>query len=206
MTRTRGPGQQHDTKRAAILAAVQEIAAGRGIAAVSQATVAVEAGISPGRVQYYFPSKTALLHAAFTALNDASRDRIRELVGGDLDQAEPRFVLETVLTQLVPGDAETRAHLQFRQAYTSLALHHDEIAAELRAQYAGLHRRELADLIRREQQTGRIHLAADAESTAVRLAALAEGLAYYVLIDAVPADKARDLVLADVAALYPGGG
>ena len=202
MTRTRGPGATHETRRAEVVDAVLTVAAARGVPAVSQAGVAAAAGISPGRVQHYFPTMTDLLGAAFDRLNAASSARIREAVGGDVDAAPSRRVLEVVLTELIPHDDPSRAHLQFRQSFTALALHHEDIAARLRRQYHQLHQRDLAGLIEREQQAGLIPSGVAPASAATGLAALAEGLAYYVLIDAVTAADARDQVLDAVAGLY----
>ncbi|MDN5917913.1 MAG: TetR family transcriptional regulator C-terminal domain-containing protein [Pseudonocardia sp.] len=169
---------------------------------MSQARVAAAAGVSPGRVQHYFPTMADLLGAAFDQVNAASSARIRDAVGGDLDAAPARQVLEVVLTELIPHDEATRAHLQFRQSFTALALHHEDIAARLRDQYHHLHHRDLGSLIRRDQAAGLSDATASPETVATCLAALAEGLAYYVLIGAVAADAARDQVLAAVAALY----
>lgn len=202
MTRTRGLGATHETRRAEVVDAVLVVAAARGVPAVSQASVAAAAGVSPGRVQYYFPTMADLLGAAFDRINAASSARIRAAVGGDLDSAPPRQVLEVVLSELIPHDEPSRAHLQFRQSFTALALHHEDIAARLRGQYHQLHHHGLAALIHRDRQAGLIDSSATPVTAATSLAALAEGLAYYVLIGAVSATEARDQVLAGVAALY----
>lgn len=202
MTRTRGPGASHDQRRAEILGAVRRVAAESGIAAVSQAAVAAMAGVSPGRVQHYFPSKDEMLTTAFDELNAASSARILQRSGGDIDAAAPRAVLEAVLTELIPCDEVGRAHVQFRQAYTSLALHHDEVAVRLRERYHRLHDVDLAALVRRDQDTGEIDGGHEAYDIAVRLAALAEGLAYYVLIGVTDAELARVLLRAEIGALY----
>ena len=201
--RTRGVGAEHDQRRADILAAVRAVAADQGIAAVSQSVVAAAAGVSPGRVQHYFPTKNDLLEATFAELNDASSARIAELVGTDLGQAPPRRVLETVLGELIPHDEPSRAHLQFRQAFTALALHHGAVAEQMRERYRRLHHHDLADLVRRDQRTGRIDADVEPVAVAIRLAALAEGLAYYVLIEVIGPEVAQEQLLAEVTALYP---
>ncbi|ANY10836.1 TetR/AcrR family transcriptional regulator [Pseudonocardia sp. HH130630-07] len=202
VTRTRGPGAAHDQRRGEILAAVGQLAAEHGPLAVSQSAVAAVAGVSPGRVQHYFPSKDEMLTAAFEDLNARSSVRVRERVGCDLSSAVPRAVLEAVLTELIPYDEVTRAHVQFRQAYTALALHHDEVATRLRSRYQHLHCDDLAGLIRRDQETGVIDGGAQPHAIAVRLSALAEGLAYYVLIGIAASETAHDIVLAEIAAIY----
>jgi len=202
VTRTRGAGAAHEQRRSEVIDAVLAVAAAHGVPAVSQASVAAVAGVSPGRVQHYFPTKAGLLGAAFDRVNAASSARITEKVGGDQHAVAPRHVLSVVLTELIPHDEPSWAHLQFRQSFTALALHHDDIAARLREQYRRLHQHDLAELIRRDQRAGAIDPAIVPETAATSLAALAEGLAYYVLIGAVAADTARDQVLAAVAALY----
>lgn len=81
-------------------------------------------------------------------------------------------------------------------------MHHQSIAARLRAQYEQLDRHDLADLIRRDQGANRITSDTDAEQAATRLAALAEGLAYYVLVGVTTAATAREQLLAALADLY----
>lgn len=203
MTRTRGPGATHEQRRSDVVEAVLAVAAAHGVPAVSQASVAAAAGVSPGRVQHYFPTMSDLLGAAFDHANATSSARIRNAVGGDLNTAPARRVLEVVLTELIPHDEPSRAHMQFRQSFTALALHHEDIAARLRTQYRQLHQHDLADLVRRDQRAGLIAPSRRPDTAATSLAALAEGMAYYVLVDIVAADVARDQVLAAVDALYP---
>ncbi|MEV4400319.1 TetR family transcriptional regulator C-terminal domain-containing protein [Nonomuraea sp. NPDC049607] len=75
-------------------------------------------------------------------------------------------------------------------------------AVRLRVLYAGFHR-HMADLIRKDQQVGRIPSDADPEGTALALVALAEGLAAYVLTGVIPAIHAREQVLEAITALNP---
>ncbi|WP_206066388.1 TetR/AcrR family transcriptional regulator [Nonomuraea composti] len=189
--RTRGRGAHHEERRNQIADAVLAIVADRGLAAVSLAEVAAEAGISPGRVQHYFPAKQQLIEAAFDRGNALSAARIRRLVGRDLGDADPREVLTTVLTELIPYDAATRAHMRVRQSFHALAFADERIAARLRVLYDDLHRR-VAALV----DPGRPDMEA-----ALSLVALAEGLAAYVLIDLTPPYVARERVLDAIAAL-----
>lgn len=48
-----------------ILDAVLEVAAGRGLEAVTVRSVAERAGVSPAQVQYYFRTKDQMLVSAF---------------------------------------------------------------------------------------------------------------------------------------------
>ncbi|GAA3547845.1 hypothetical protein GCM10022419_030120 [Nonomuraea rosea] len=198
--RTRGPGAQHELRREQIADAVLTIVAERGLAAVSLSEVAAQAGISPGRVQHYFPAKQQLIEAAFDRGNELSSARIRLRVGGDPGSAAPRTVLTTVLTELIPYDDATRAHMRVRQSFHALAFADEAIAARLRALYADFHR-QLAGLLSADQRAGRA-VADDPREAVLSLTALAEGLAAYVLIDLTPAATARERLLRAVAALY----
>lgn len=202
MAHTRGPGVEHEARRSDLVDAALAVTAEHGISGVTQSRVAAAAGVSPGRVQHYFPTMTSLLAEAFDRLNAASAERIRALVGDDLDVAPARRVLEVVLTELIPHNAATRAHLQFRQSFTALALHHDDVAVRLREQYRRLHHDDLAGLVARDRDAGRIAGPVSPVRVATGLAALAEGLAYYVLIGVVEPEPAREHVLGAVAALY----
>ncbi|MFW5418804.1 TetR family transcriptional regulator C-terminal domain-containing protein [Nocardiopsis sp. CNT-189] len=190
--RTRGPGAHHEERRTRIADAVLAVVAERGLAAVSQSEVAARAGVSPGRVQHYFPAKQGLIEAAFDRGNALSSARIADAAGR---ASGPRDVLTAVLTELIPHDEETRAHMRVRQAFTALALSDEAIAERMRTEYERFHR-QVADLL---HGAG----AADPAASAVSLTALAEGLAYYVLIGAHPAPAARARVLAAITEACP---
>ncbi|REF00513.1 TetR/AcrR family transcriptional regulator [Thermomonospora umbrina] len=203
--RTRGVGAQHEQRRRQIADAVLAVVADRGLQAVSLNEVALQAGVSPGRVQHYFPTRQRLIEAAFERGNELSSARIAAKTGtttsdtqtGGGPDAAPGDVLTVVLTELLPYDHDTWAHMRVRQAFTALALSDETIAARLRADYARLHA-QIADLIAREQTHHRI---LDPTAEAVALVALAEGLAYYVLIGVQPVTAARHRLLAAITAL-----
>ncbi|MEV0163822.1 TetR/AcrR family transcriptional regulator [Nonomuraea fuscirosea] len=197
----RGPGAHHAQRRAEFADAVLAIVAERGLAAVSQAEVAAQAGISPGRVQHYFPAKRQLLEAAFEHGNELSSRRIQAKAGTDLQAAEPRLVLTTVLTELIPYDAATEAHMRVRQSFHAHAFAEEAIAARLRVLYTDFHQ-QMAELIARDQHAGRIPSDVNPEGTALALVALTEGLAAYVLTGVTLAVHAREQVLEAIAALY----
>ncbi|WP_223838851.1 TetR/AcrR family transcriptional regulator [Nocardiopsis deserti] len=195
---TRGPGTEHEQRRREIADAVLAVAAEHGMAAVSQTSVAARAGVSPGRVQHYFPAKHQMIEAAFDRGNALSSARIAAKAGPD---GSPRRLLTTVLTELIPHDDATRAHMRVRQAFTALALSDGAIARRMREEYARFHG-QVADLLRRGQDEGAVPRTLDPAERAVALVALAEGLAYYVLVDVHPAEAARERLLAEIAALH----
>ncbi|WP_027661283.1 TetR/AcrR family transcriptional regulator [Salinispora fenicalii] len=194
-------GSEHEHRRNEIADAVLAVVAERGLAAVSLITVAAQAGVSPGRVQHYFPTKRELVEAAFERGNALSSGRISAKARPDDQDVSRRRLLTVVLTELIPYDAVTRAHLRVRQSFTAVALADEAIAARLRVDYAKLHG-QLADLLRYDQAAGHIRAGTDPAVAAVTLVALAEGLAYYVLIGVCPAEAARDQVLAAIFEVY----
>jgi AcrR family transcriptional regulator len=194
----RGRGAAHDLRRSELIAATVTVASEDGVGAVSLTTVATRAGVSPGRVQYYFPTMDELLYAAFEKVNLQSSQRIAEVLGCSPHSAPPHRALAVVLTQLIPHDEVTRAHMHFRQSFTALALRHDGIAELLRERYRYLHHEDLGELIRRGMRAGSVSADIDPVAIAIRLAALAEGLAYYVLIDATSSGDAQEQLLAAV--------
>ncbi|WP_159942899.1 MULTISPECIES: TetR/AcrR family transcriptional regulator [unclassified Nocardiopsis] len=188
-TPKRGPGAEHEQRRQQIADAVLAVTAEHGLAAVTQTSVAARAGVSPGRVQHYFPAKRQMIEAAFDRANALSSARIASATGTG---ASPRRVLTTVLTELIPYDTATRVHMRVRQAFTALALSDEDIAERMRREYARFHG-QVADLL-----PG----GADRRDRAVALVALAEGLAYYVLVGVDSAAAARERVLAAIAAAH----
>lgn len=197
--RTRGPGAAHEQRRREIADAVLAVVADDGLQGVSQNTVATRAGVSPGRVQHYFPARHGLIEAAFDRANALSSARISEKAG---PAPRPRDAMNAVLTELVPHDAVTRTHLRIRQSFTSLALSDETIAARMRAEYERFHA-QVAGLLRQDLEAGLLPAGTDPEAEAVALVALAEGLAYYVLIGVHTAGGARERIQRALAGLYP---
>lgn len=199
-TRTRGPGAHHRQRRAEISDAVLAVVGEAGLGAVSLSTVAAHAGVSPGRVQHYFPTRDALLEAAFDHANDLAARRIDELAGPD---PEPHRLLTVVLTELIPHDPTTRTHMRIRQFFAAQALIDRGIAERLDGQYAGL-----LDVVGGLLGTDPAVSSARGGSTetvrdiAVRIVALAEGLAYHVLTGRHDPATARRQVLAAVDELH----
>ncbi|MGK4908277.1 TetR/AcrR family transcriptional regulator [Streptomyces albus] len=198
-TRGRGPGLHHDRRRAEIADAVLAVVAEHGLPGVSLTEVAAQAGVSPGRVQHYFPAKRQLIEAAFDRGNRRSEERIRSRLGADPDDAPPREVLAVVLDELIPHDAPSRAHMRVRHAFNAGALADDAVAGRVRGLYAEL-RTRLADCLLR---AGVLRDGGEPEALAVTLVAQAEGLAYHVLLGTVPVCTARRTVRAALDAALP---
>lgn len=168
----RGLGAAHDERRRAILDAVFAIVDTEGTHQVSIRRVAEQAGVSVGRVQHYFPSKDALLTAAFTAINDLGAARVQARLA---DSSEPAVVL---LTELIPATDEDRRLFRVAQAFETHALTSPELSARLRQDYD--------DLIG--------FLTTLVGDRATELLALALGLANLTLTGNLTAEQARAAV------------
>ncbi|UYM07727.1 TetR/AcrR family transcriptional regulator [Solicola gregarius] len=101
------------SKSTAITGALLAIVDQHGLDRVSVREVAAHAGVSIGTVQHYFPTKDAMLAAAYDEVVRRLRTRLDSVkIGGDV-----RKNLTLVLRELLPLDkrrvAETRIHLAF---------------------------------------------------------------------------------------------
>lgn len=94
----------HD-KRAEIVRGVWAVIAQQGLAAVSVRSVATAAGVSPGRVQHYFTTKTELVRASVEAMLDGAVDANPQALA---DPADPR-TLWSLLTHAIEPAASSRA-------------------------------------------------------------------------------------------------
>lgn len=116
----------HDSRRATLTDAVWSLIARGGVEAVSLRTVATEAGVSMGRVQYYFATKDALLlHAlerAHQRMEVRIESRIAALGPGDDDSPErDHAVLAAILDELLGEHPETRDAVRVHAAFAASA-------------------------------------------------------------------------------------
>ncbi|MGW4483039.1 TetR/AcrR family transcriptional regulator [Amycolatopsis sp. NPDC004368] len=119
----------HEQRRREIAMAVWRIAAERGLESVSLREVAAEAGVSLRLVQYYFETKHNLLVLALRYLHERGEQRTQARVAAQLDQSV-RGVARTLLTELLPLDAERSLSLRVHRAYFSRT-HSDPALAKL---------------------------------------------------------------------------
>ena len=91
------------------------VVAERGLDAVSVRSVARAAGVSAGAVQYYFPTKDALLQAAYRRVID----RVTERATGLLPARSAKEFVRALLFELLPLDEEREAELRVGLAFTA---------------------------------------------------------------------------------------
>ncbi|WP_198664528.1 TetR/AcrR family transcriptional regulator [Jiangella endophytica] len=100
-----------------ITAALLDITAERGLDQVSVRQVAAAAGVAIGTVQHYFPTKDAMLTAAFTEVVR----RIRERVAATALGPDVRRNLAAVLHELLPLDERRAAEVRIQVAFAARA-------------------------------------------------------------------------------------
>jgi TetR/AcrR family transcriptional regulator, transcriptional repressor of bet genes len=144
---------QHDRQKADIAEAVWRLAERGGLESVSVREVAAEAGVSNGRVQYYFPNKEAMLLHGLRLAQRRMEGRIHQRLSELPEPVDGESILRAVLDEMLGDDRDTRQAIRVSVAYQGRALEDPQIAellmgddAELRAQAAGVVREAKADL------------------------------------------------------------
>lgn len=97
--------------------ALLDITAERGLDHVSVRHVAAAAGVAIGTVQHYFPTKDAMLTAAFTEVVRRIRERVAATVLGP----DVRRNLAAVLRELLPLDERRAAEVRVQVAFAARA-------------------------------------------------------------------------------------
>lgn len=95
-----------DTRRAAIVRALQTVMAKQGYEKATIQAIAAEAGLAPGLLHYHFKKKQEILVSLVTTLADYGQRRFTELVGASEDpDARLRAYIEARLG-LGPGASQ----------------------------------------------------------------------------------------------------
>lgn len=157
------------TSRAGILEAVWQVIATRGIDSVSFRAVANAAGVSVGRVQHYFPTRTVLIRAAARHMITVA------------EEAHPDVDAWTMLTHAFVGAELHRHGTGIYYAFIAASATDPEIRETLRAAREGV-AGVLAEDVGPEE--------------AARLLALAEGLTLHVHLGMITAAEAEEHVRA----------
>jgi AcrR family transcriptional regulator len=96
----------HEQRRSHITDALARITIKGGLDRVSFREVAEEAGVSVRLVQYYFGTKDELLLAAWRHLGARVTRRIFAAIAAAGENASPRAVIQIVINEFLPVDAE----------------------------------------------------------------------------------------------------
>jgi AcrR family transcriptional regulator len=164
-----------------------------GLEAVSVRTVAKEAGVSVGAVQYHFRTKDDLLYAAYERVIDQVALRARELV-----PAGPLDFVRQLLEELLPLDERRAAELKVAMAFSARSIYSARLADLYTLGYGAL-----TDAIAGALTQANPRL--DARHEATQAVALADGLAWHLQCapSRLTADQALAALEAHLARLAP---
>ena len=177
-----------DEWHTAIIRAVWQVIAERGMAGVSMRTVAAAAGVSVGRIQYRFHTKEELLRASLEAMLTGATDRYAAAVAG-ADDAESLWQL---IAHPLPRTRAARTGVALFHQYVAGGVTHPALA-DLLAEAKDGAEREAARLITRIAPQVR------APRTVARsLIATADGLGMRVLTGGLSARAAERTLRATV--------
>ncbi|WP_052850869.1 TetR/AcrR family transcriptional regulator [Streptomyces avicenniae] len=200
----------HDERRRQIAEAVCALVADHGLDAVTVARTAATAGMSVGLVQHYFRSKDEMLLHAFRTVGARIRARADERVRAGTDHRRPLArVLSEVLAEFVPLDGTRRAEFRVTRAFAGRALDAPALA-EVDVETARLIRADLARGVHNGKECGEVAPDLDPWPAAVRLLAVAEGLALQVYrdpggVEGTPAAELTAAVIdAELATVFTG--
>lgn len=192
----------HDHRRAQISEAVVHLAARHGLHAVTMRAAATETGFSLRLVQYYFPTKAALIHGVLDHLRHRSDERWKARTAALPRTPTARAYVDAFLDEALPTDDDSRAFHLVGASYAVLAMTDPDFADA--PVTSGLHHLEdqLADVLHRGQQDGELPEHLDPACEAARLVALNHGLGTTVLIGHRTAEQARTVQRYHVDALF----
>jgi AcrR family transcriptional regulator len=189
----RGGYRKGTERRAQILDEMIRMVAEQGVDASSLRSVADALGITHAALRHYFPSRDELLLAVYReheVREQGAPERMKSAIG-DMRESAAR-------NRAVPG---------LVQLYTTLSADavqegHPATREFMRERFTRL-RADLAELIRRDQSSGRIRDDLDAEDLASLSIAVSDGLQVQWLLDPEAVDGERVLRLLE--RIVPGG-
>lgn len=176
-------------RRQQILVALFQVIHARGIDGVTMRAVARAADVSVGAIQHHFGSRTELIVEGCRTIIGAADQAHQQRTSA----ADPLATVRSIICAPIPTTEQFRVGITVWFAYLAKINSHPEIR-QLLSETAAATQRETARLLTLAQ-------VADAEQSAARLLALSEGLAQRVLIGAVDATVALDLLDAELAGL-----
>ena len=177
-----------DQRRAQMLHAALETISERGYAETRIADVAERAGVSPALVIYYFKTKDQLLTDAIRHYEDTwyavGQSRIAQL-----PTAAARLAEFVAMTCLAEEDPEPGSSWQLWLDFWAQAARNEAVAS-VRRESDQRWRAAIAGLVREGQQAGEFR-AVDADSFAICLSALLDGLTIQIALDDPVVDSTR---------------
>lgn len=179
-----------EQQKAGIAQAVWRLAARAGLESVSLREVAAEAGVSMGRVQYYFHTKEAMLLHGLQLAQQHMQTRVEQRLEQLPEPADAEDILRAVLEEMLGDDHDTQQVIRVSIAYYPRALEDPHIAELLFADDAAL-RTYAADVVRAAQADHRSPPELDADQEAHIIWSLASSLGVEVAFGRTSAQDAR---------------
>jgi AcrR family transcriptional regulator len=159
---------RHEEKRQEILDAAKRCFVRDGFRGASIADICAEAGISPGHLYHYFPSKEAIVAAGWSASLQAGAAQFASLMQGSNALAALSVVIEEAKNRSLRGD--------FVMALEILAESgRNPKLAKIMHQQSRSMRLILADFLRTSQAGGLIDPTLDPEAVAAILIGILDG-------------------------------
>ena len=160
---------KHEEKRQEILAAARICFAREGFRGASIANICAEAGISPGHLYHYFPSKEAIIDTMGAAALEEGARQFGELV----ESGNALLAIGTVIEEA--KHRNLRANFVFFLEMATEANRNPRMAKHLR-EMSRKTRAILADFLQKGQAGGLIDPTLDPETTAAILFGILDGV------------------------------
>jgi TetR/AcrR family transcriptional regulator, repressor for uid operon len=159
---------RHDEKRREILAAAGRCFARDGFRGASTAAICTEAGISPGHLYHYFPSKEAIIEALAAANLDRAAERFAQI-------AEASDIVAALLSEIEPSKSQRKRTGQPLLLEMLAEAGRNPALATILHGHSRAMRSLLADLIRKVQTAQQIDPGLDADLVASVLISVIDG-------------------------------
>jgi AcrR family transcriptional regulator len=182
--------QHHEKQRAGIAEAVWRLAARAGLESVSMREVAAEAGVSNGRVQYYFPNKDAMLLYGLQLAQRRMERRVQQRLKELPEPVDGESVLRAVLDEMLGDDPDTQQVIRVSLAYHGRALEDPYVAQLLMGDDAEL-LTHAASVVRKAKADPRTPPGVDPEKEARIIWSLASSLATEIAFGQLSTQDAR---------------
>ena len=181
--------------------ALMRVVVKHGLDAVSIRSVAREAGVSIGTVQYHFATKDDLLLAAYQRVIDQVTARAHSLA--ERPPSAGAYV-RALLRELLPLDDRSEAELRVALAFTARSVHSPRLTELYTQGYRALVD-AVANALRAAVERGETAPEVEPRRHATEAVALADGLAWHLLCapSALAADAAAAALDAYLDRLLP---
>ncbi|GAB3703207.1 TetR/AcrR family transcriptional regulator [Mariniluteicoccus flavus] len=190
-----------DQRRTEIIHGVFAVIAESGLPGVTLRSVAAAAGVSMGRVQYYFRSKDDLVLAACAAMIGAAEQQY-----ADRTARSPslRAQLRHLALAGIPADAEQRIGASIWLAFVTAAATDERLSATIADAWRGTED-EITGLLRRAADDGVLGPGVHPRRAARTLTAAMNGLVAMVLAGALTHRQATEALGSQIDGLFTAG-